>query len=85
MQARHCPACDRELVQREGEDAYHFRSRKTCNRDCFANLAKRNGRAKVDAKGLLEQANVERRIAEVREMRRAEMEKLGCKFTDDLR
>lgn len=82
---RRCPACDRELVQRSNEDVYHFRMRKTCNRICFAKQARERGRAKVEAKGALEQADAEKAAMEIKMKWRSGLEAIGCVFTDDPR
>lgn len=85
MPARRCPACDRELVQGPSEKSWQFRTRKTCGRKCFAVLAQKINRSRVDMKGEIESIEVAKRTAEVREQWRAKMTEEGCRFEDHLR
>lgn len=85
MQARHCPACDRELVKDVGEDAYHFAKRVTCGqKDCFSYVCRQVNQKRADLRELKEREGVERRTAELREAKRAGWIAEGCTLTDNL-
>lgn len=85
MQARRCPACDRELVKDAGEDAYHFARRVTCGqKGCFSYVCREVNRKRADLREQAEREEVERRTAELREAKRAEWIAEGCTLTDNL-
>ena len=73
------------LVQGPSEKSWQFRTRKTCGRKCFAVLAQKINRSRVDMKGEVEQAEAEKRALEMKMKWRAGLEGIGCEFTDDLR
>lgn len=85
MSERRCPACDRVLVQGPSEKSWQFRTRKTCGRKCFAVLAQKINRSRVDMKGEIESVEVAKRTAEVRRASEAKLEDIGCTFTGDLK